>query len=76
MGLVVSVRAADWLRRWRDDQGDIGLRKVAVDFVHLNQSVVGNIGSASMHVHVARAMRSQRGGWQSAHRRRVLVSAS
>src|ERR1019366_5514749 len=35
-----------------NDQGDIGLRKVAVDFVHLNQTVIGNIGFGQQDIHV------------------------
>src|SRR6266446_9949115 len=35
-------------------EGNVGLRKVAVDLFHLNQAVVGNIGFGQQHIHVAR----------------------
>src|SRR6266849_4847487 len=36
-----------------DDQSDIGLRHVAVDGVHIEQLVVGDVGFGEQHVHVA-----------------------
>ena len=36
-----------------DDQGDIGLRQVAIDLVHFDEPVVGDVGFGEQHVHVA-----------------------
>ncbi len=36
-----------------DDQGHIGLRKIAVDVVHFDQLVVGDVRFGEQHVHVA-----------------------
>ena len=36
-----------------DDQGHVGLREIAVDFVHFDEPVVGNVGFGQQHVHVA-----------------------
>src|SRR5467141_4683605 len=35
-------------------QGDVGLREVTIDLIHLDQAVVGNIGFGEQHIHVAR----------------------
>ena len=55
MGLEESVRAAGLVTSLRaNHQRDVGLRKLPVDVVHLDQAVVGNIGFGQQHVHVAR----------------------
>src|SRR5216683_1886522 len=36
-----------------DHQGHIGLRKIAVDFVHVQQLVVGNVGFREQDIHVS-----------------------
>ena len=36
-----------------NDQGDIGLREIAVDLVHFDEAVVRNVGFGEQHVHVA-----------------------
>src|SRR5208283_1076836 len=36
-----------------DDERDVGLREVAVDFLHFDEAVVGNVGFGEQHVHVA-----------------------
>jgi hypothetical protein len=36
-----------------DDHGDVGLREVLVDLVHLQHDVVGHLGFGQQHVHVA-----------------------
>ena len=36
-----------------DDQRHVGLRKIAVDFVHVEQLVVGDVGFGQQHVHVS-----------------------
>src|ERR1700733_3681657 len=36
-----------------DDEGDVGLREVAVDLVHFDEAIVGNVGFGEQDVHVA-----------------------
>src|ERR1035438_1960327 len=36
-----------------DDEGNIGLRKVAVDLVHFDEAVVGDVGFGEQDIHVA-----------------------
>src|SRR5580704_11423121 len=36
-----------------DDKGNIGLRKVAVDLVHFDEAVVGDVGFGEQDIHVA-----------------------
>src|SRR3979409_1806702 len=36
-----------------DDESDVGLRHVAVDVVHFEQPVIGDVGFGEQHVHVA-----------------------
>src|SRR6267143_4612996 len=36
-----------------DDESDVGLRHIAVDVVHFEQPVIGDIGFGEQHVHVA-----------------------
>ena len=33
-------------------KGDIGLGEITIDFLHLNEAIIGNIGFSQEHVHV------------------------
>src|SRR5258708_2504506 len=53
MGLEASVRAAGLVTSLAPMISDVGLRHVAVDGVHIEELVVGDVGFGEQHVHVA-----------------------
>ena len=54
IGLLLSARAAGFVIIVRtNDECGVGLRKGAVDFVHIERLVLRNVGFGKQHVHVA-----------------------
>ena len=72
MGLdVIGARGGIGHVVGADDQGDVGLREVAVDLVHFDQAVVGDVGLGEEDVHVTGHAARDRMDARTGRRRRA-----